>query len=86
MVLYDSSDRKIKFSKTVSCIKRGLVSFVVITPINIFPKAIQHLASIDKYQTTYGFQKSSTIYLILPLSVFQQVKKLRTSTGEKSKV
>jgi len=72
MVLYDSSDSKIKFSKTISRIKRGLVSFVVITPINVVPKVIQHLASIEKYQTTYGFQKSSSIYLILPFQYFNK--------------
>lgn len=72
MVLYDSSDSKIKFSETVSYIKKGLVSFVVITPINVIPKVIQHLASIDKNQTTYGFQKSSSIYLILPFQYFNK--------------
>ena len=74
MISYDSSDSKIKFSETVSCIKRGLVSFAIITPINVVPKAIQHLASIDKYQTTYGFQKSSSIYLILPFQYFNKQK------------
>ena len=74
MILCDSSDSKIRFSETVSYIKKGLVSFAIITPINVVPKAIQHLASIDKYQTTYGFQKSSTIYLILPFQYFNKQK------------
>ena len=74
MISYDSSDSKIKFSETVSYIKKRLVSFVFITPINIFPKVIQHLASTDKNQTTYGFQKSSSINLILPFQYFNKQK------------
>ena len=74
MILYDNSDSKIKFSKTVSYIKKGLVPFVVIMPINVFPKVIQKLASIDKYQTTYGLQKSRSIYLFLTFQYFNKQK------------